>query len=90
MIKAFARFGGTGRIVVDDCPYCHRTHYHNPPVGEGRREADCFNGEYLLSFEKPEPAQPSAGVCTCADPVPSLEDDTCLRCCLVIAADARR
>lgn len=55
MIKAKARYGFKN-IVVDDCPFCHHTHYHNHPVGEGVRMADCFQGEYLLDFE---PAQPS-------------------------------
>jgi hypothetical protein len=59
MKTAYARFGGTGRIVVDDCPYCHRTHYHNQPVGEGRREADCFRGEYILSFDEPATLPPA-------------------------------
>ena len=53
MLKAKARWGFK-RIVVDDCPYCHRTHYHNAPVGEGARMADCFKGEYLLDFEAAE------------------------------------
>jgi hypothetical protein len=47
---AKARVGGTGRIVVDDCPFCHRTHYHSFPIGEGQRMADCFRGEYVLDF----------------------------------------
>lgn len=47
---AKARIGGSGRIVVDSCPYCLRTHYHNLPVGEGQRMADCFMGEYTLDF----------------------------------------
>lgn len=51
MQKVKARFGGSGRIVVDYCPFCHHTHYHNQPVGEGQRMADCFKGEYLLDFE---------------------------------------
>lgn len=51
MKTAKARFGhGTGRIIVDECPYCRKTHYHNPPVGEGQRMADCFQGEYVLDF----------------------------------------
>lgn len=54
--KAKARFGhGTGRIIVDDCPFCHRTHYHNPPVDSGQRMADCFQGEYILDFEPEKP-----------------------------------
>ena len=53
MIKAKARYGFKN-IVVDDCPFCHHTHYHNHPVGEGVRMADCFKGEYLLDFEAAE------------------------------------
>ena len=52
VLTAKARFGGSGRIVVDDCHYCHRTHYHSLPVGEGQRLAECFIGEYLLDFEE--------------------------------------
>ena len=53
MVKAKARYGYKG-IVVDDCPFCHRTHRHNHPVGEGVRMAECFGGEYLLDFEAAE------------------------------------
>jgi len=61
--KAKARYGyGTGRIIVDDCPYCHKTHYHNLPVGEGQRMADCYQGEYILDFsdKTDDPASPEA------------------------------
>lgn len=60
-VKAKARVGGTGRIVVDDCPFCHKTHYHMLPEGDGQRLADCFRGEYILDFtdEPDEPAQPA-------------------------------
>lgn len=51
---AKARFGGSGRIVVDDCPYCHRTHYHNHPVGSSQRMAECLLGEYILDFDEDE------------------------------------
>lgn len=37
-------------IVVDDCPYCRRSHWHSLPVGEGRRQAECLRGEYVLDF----------------------------------------
>ena len=53
MVKAKARYGYKG-IVVDDCPFCHRTHRHNHSVGEGVRMAECFGGEYLLDFEAAE------------------------------------
>lgn len=46
---AKARYG-FNRIVVDDCPYCHKTHYHGFPIGDGQRMADCFQGEYILDF----------------------------------------
>lgn len=53
MKTAKARFSyGTGRIIVDECPYCHKTHYHNLPVGESKRMADCFQGEYVLDFNE--------------------------------------
>ena len=55
MIKAKARYGFKN-IVVDDCPFCHHTHYHNHPVMEGVRMADCFQGEYLLDFEAAQPS----------------------------------
>lgn len=49
--KVKARYGyGSGRIIVDACPYCQRAHYHNPPVDGGQRMADCFGGEYILVF----------------------------------------
>ena len=63
MIKAKARYGFKN-IVVDDCPFCHHTHYHNHPVGEGVRMADCFKGEYLLDFEAAEQiVQPTVATC---------------------------
>ncbi len=65
LIKAKARLGFRN-IVVDDCPYCHRTHYHNPPIAEGVRMADCFKGEYLLDFE-------AAEHCLHTDPPSALE-----------------
>lgn len=66
MVKAKARYGYKG-IVVDDCPFCHRSHRHNHPVGEGVRMAECFGGEYLLDFEA---AQQSA----------QADEFTCLAC----------
>lgn len=52
--KVKARFGFMKMIVVDECPYCHKTHHHNEPVGNGRRMADCFRSEYVLDFEDSE------------------------------------
>lgn len=49
---AKAIYGANGRIVVNDCPFCHRTHYHSLPVGNGQRMADCFQGEYVFDFSK--------------------------------------
>lgn len=56
ILKAKARYGFRGRIVVDTCPYCSRTHHHNPGGSDDdlRRLADCFKGEYVLDFS-PEP-----------------------------------
>ena len=54
MKTAKARFGIKGGIVVDECPYCHKKHYHNLPVGEGQRMADCLQGEYILDFDEME------------------------------------
>ena len=73
MLKAKARYSyGTGRIIVDDCPYCHRTHYHNHPIDSGQRMADCFQGEYILDFEESaqsEQEAPKDGMddCTCKE-----------------------
>lgn len=50
MITAKARYIGN-RIIVE---YCHRVHYHNLPVGEGKRMADCYLGEYVLDFSEEE------------------------------------
>lgn len=53
--KASARFGFRGRIVVDKCPYCGGVHHHAlaPDGRAGQRMADCFRGEYVLTFESP-------------------------------------
>ena len=49
--KAKARYGFRGRIVVDECPYCKKTHHHSPAEEDsGQRMADCFIGEYILTF----------------------------------------
>ena len=67
MVKAKARYGYKG-IVVDDCPFCHRSHRHNHPVGEGVRMAECFGGEYLLDFEAAEQKMhPTSGGLSAAD-----------------------
>lgn len=51
---AHGRYGYNGRIVVDKCPYCDKTHYHS--LGDSRddlvRLADCFRGEYKIVFTK--------------------------------------
>lgn len=44
---------GKNTIVVNDCPYCHGTHYHGNggfrPLGiSGSRVADCGGGQYEL------------------------------------------
>lgn len=52
--RAKARFGFGSRIIVEDCPYCHRQHVHYSPVGEGQHAADCFLGEYILDFSEDE------------------------------------
>ena len=49
---AEARHSGLGKIVVDKCPYCGGTHYHNYPEAEGIREAECLRGEYKLDFSQ--------------------------------------
>lgn len=46
---------GFRRIVVERCPYCEGTHYHNEPVSQGdTREADCFKGQYIIVFSDSE------------------------------------
>lgn len=59
--KAKARYGFRGRIVVDVCPYCGKTHHHNPGPDDDdlQRLADCFKGEYVLDFSG-KPADPAA------------------------------
>ena len=49
-----ASIGYKGRYIVT-CPFCKRTHTHNPPLGEGQRMADCFRGEYIIVIAEPEP-----------------------------------
>jgi hypothetical protein len=53
-IVAKARFGFKSTIVVDDCPFCHETHYHHMPVGSYHRMPDCFRGIYILDFSEKE------------------------------------
>ncbi len=58
--EAQARYAGVGspvsgarRIVVDQCPYCGRSHAHTEVIGvpdDNQRMADCFIGEYRLVF----------------------------------------
>lgn len=54
--KAKARFGFRNRIVVDNCPFCHKTHYHSIGSSDDdfTRMPDCFKGKYLLTFERPK------------------------------------
>ncbi len=48
--KAKARFGFQDRVVVDECPHCGRKHVHGYSEGNNQREADCFQGQYILDF----------------------------------------
>lgn len=48
---------GARSIIVDRCPYCQRMHRHMEVVGvkdAGLRMADCFKGEYQLTFTNPQ------------------------------------
>lgn len=51
--KVKARFGFMNRIIVDKCPYCDKAHYHLQGGSDDnyQRLADCFKGEYILTFE---------------------------------------
>ena len=40
---------GFKRVIVPDCPYCHKEHQHSEG-SEGSRMADCLQGEYILDF----------------------------------------
>lgn len=54
--QAIARVG-YDRIVVDVCPYCGKTHYHNfvrSGDDSNQRMADCFKGEYILVYQSGE------------------------------------
>ena len=55
MIKAKATYG-FHRVIVSDCPYCHKEHSHSAN-SEGVRMADCGQGEYLLDFSAPDDKQ---------------------------------
>lgn len=49
-------YGRSMRIIVNQCPYCGRTHHHSYSEElqtgvYGKREADCFQGQYLLVDE---------------------------------------
>lgn len=40
-------------LVVDECPFCHKVHRHSlssldGSIIYGKRESDCFCGEYIL------------------------------------------
>ncbi len=54
--KAKARYGFRNRIIVDNCPYCGKTHYHSPGGDDGQRMADCGKGEYILDFSEDDNA----------------------------------
>lgn len=51
--RAQARRGLGNSLVVDDCPYCHGSHSHQPygPDDDLIRAADCFRGEYRLVIQ---------------------------------------
>lgn len=40
---------GFKRVIVPDCPYCHKEHSHSEG-SDGARMADCLQGEYVLDF----------------------------------------
>lgn len=40
---------GFKRVIVPDCPYCHKEHSHSER-SDGARMADCLQGEYILDF----------------------------------------
>ena len=40
---------GFKRVIVPDCPYCHKEHSH-ADESTGTRTADCLQGEYVLDF----------------------------------------
>ena len=55
-VKASAQHGFK-KIIVIECPYCHKTHTHNYPIGEVKRIAECLMGEYTLDFEEEKEKQ---------------------------------
>lgn len=54
MVTAKATIGYTTNSILAACPYCGNVHRHSLPVGDGKRMADCFKGEYVLDFTPSE------------------------------------
>lgn len=51
-VKIAKAVRGFRRVVVKDCPYCHKEHSHSTTSEEGQsRMADCLLGEYVLTFK---------------------------------------
>ncbi len=47
------RGGKSGKSVSTKCPYCGNIHFHRLYTNDNFiREADCFRGEYILSFSE--------------------------------------
>lgn len=40
-----------GELIVSDCPFCHGVHKHQSPLGNGRRQAGCLMGEYVIEVQ---------------------------------------
>lgn len=47
--KTAKAVNGFKRVIVPDCPYCHKEHEHSAG-SNGVRTADCGQGEYILDF----------------------------------------
>ena len=42
---------GHRRVIVSDCPYCHKEHTHSITTNDGeKRMGDCMIGEYIVSL----------------------------------------
>lgn len=51
--QANGRYSYSGKIVVDSCPYCEKTHYHSLGYEDSFvRLAHCLIGEYKIVFEQ--------------------------------------